>query len=347
MNSNMQISDNGFDDLDPKDLAVHDAAVREGGLSLAQPPSIPGMSYDAFACAVEKLRAVRLLRESSPGILVPVSPRTAAAELIGPLAREVLQRQEVIARISDSSAALIARYTGGNPSAAGSVQQLKDLHSIRLALEEAATRCHSEVLTAQPGGVRSPEVLAEALPRDRQMLERGVKMRTLYQHTTRYSKPAQAYVQRVSALGAKVRTLDEFFNRLIIFDRETVFIPDQTDPMSAVVIREPSITAFLCDVFERSWHSAEDFEVDTESPAANRTISDDVKQTILRLLADGIKDEVIARRLGMSVRTCRRHIAEIMLRLGATSRFQGGYLAHRLGMVESQGDSFASRIEGE
>ncbi|MEU1056699.1 LuxR C-terminal-related transcriptional regulator [Streptomyces sp. NPDC005876] len=278
---------------------------------------------------------------------MPVSPRTAAAKLIGPLAREVLQRQEAIARINDTSAALIARYTGGTPSAVGSVQHLTDLHSIQLALEEAAELCHSEVLTAQPGGARSPEVLAEALPRDRRMLERGVKMRTLYQHTTRYSKPAQAYVQQVSALGAKVRTLDEFFNRLIIFDREIAFIPDQADPMSAVVIREPSITAFLCDVFERSWHSADDFEVGGESQTASQTISDDVKQTILKLLADGIKDEVIARRLGMSVRTCRKHIAAIMVRLGATSRFQGGYLAHRLGLVENHGGSADSGIEGQ
>ncbi|WP_410092509.1 hypothetical protein [Streptomyces sp. uw30] len=33
-----------------------------------------------------------------------------------------------------------------------------------------------------------------------------------------------------------------------------------------------------------------------------------------------------ALRLGMSVRTCRRHIADTMVELGAQSRFQAGYL---------------------
>ncbi|KOG32387.1 hypothetical protein ADK34_09305 [Streptomyces viridochromogenes] len=49
------------------------------------------------------------------------------------------------------------------------------------------------------------------------------------------------------------------------------------------------------------------------------------------LLAQGAKDEVIARRLGMSLRTCRRHIAELLEELGAESRFQGGALAERAG----------------
>lgn len=40
-----------------------------------------------------------------------------------------------------------------------------------------------------------------------------------------------------------------------------------------------------------------------------------------------MKDEMIARRLGMSLRTCRKHIAESMETLGASSRFQAGYLA--------------------
>lgn len=46
-------------------------------------------------------------------------------------------------------------------------------------------------------------------------------------------------------------------------------------------------------------------------------------------MTKGYKDEMVARRLGMSVRTCRRHIAEITEQLEATSRFQAGYNAAR------------------
>ncbi|MFF8729062.1 hypothetical protein ACF073_21570 [Streptomyces sp. NPDC015171] len=35
---------------------------------------------------------------------------------------------------------------------------------------------------------------------------------------------------------------------------------------------------------------------------------------------------MIARRLGVSLRTCRKHIADLFQELGADSRFQAGYL---------------------
>jgi DNA-binding NarL/FixJ family response regulator len=59
----------------------------------------------------------------------------------------------------------------------------------------------------------------------------------------------------------------------------------------------------------------------------------ELKQQIILLLAEGAKDETVARRLGLSLRTCRRHIAEILDHLDASSRFQAGYRAGRLGAV--------------
>ncbi|MFE2976352.1 helix-turn-helix transcriptional regulator [Streptomyces sp. NPDC059258] len=54
--------------------------------------------------------------------------------------------------------------------------------------------------------------------------------------------------------------------------------------------------------------------------------ADQLKQRIALLLSEGLTGQTIAKRMGMSVRTCRRHIAEIMERLGAKSRFQAGFL---------------------
>ncbi|WP_189594504.1 helix-turn-helix domain-containing protein [Streptomyces massasporeus] len=346
----MDTMEKGFDDLDPQDLAVYDLAIKKGGLSPANDSRPGGMTPQDVERSVARLMAVRLLRWSTtrPGLLVPVAPQTAAAELTSALASEVLERQRAIVRIAEGKEALVARYTEGMAAAAGGVHLLKDLHKIRLLLEETAERCRFEVLTAQPGGVRNPEVLADALPRDRRMLERGVSMRTLYQRTTRYNQPARAYVEEVTALGAEVRTSTELFNRLIIFDRETAFIPDHTDPAAAVVIREPSIVAFLLDVFERSWQAGDAFDTGSNDRESSRSISGDVKRSILKLLAEGLKDEVIARRLGMSVRTCRKHIAAIMLQLGATSRFQGGYVTHRLGLLDNPDQNDApSGIEAQ
>lgn len=54
---------------------------------------------------------------------------------------------------------------------------------------------------------------------------------------------------------------------------------------------------------------------------------------LLQLLADGAKDEAAARSLGVSVRTVRRMVADLMRRLDARSRFQAGILAKRRGWL--------------
>jgi DNA-binding CsgD family transcriptional regulator len=70
--------------------------------------------------------------------------------------------------------------------------------------------------------------------------------------------------------------------------------------------------------------SAEHFE---------RVTRDPVKLKILGLLESGAKDEAIARALGVSLRTCRRHIAEILATAGAVNRFQAAVRFARAGVL--------------
>ncbi len=54
---------------------------------------------------------------------------------------------------------------------------------------------------------------------------------------------------------------------------------------------------------------------------------------ILALLVAGAKDEVIARQLGIGVRTLRRRMQHLMTALDAETRFQAGIQASRRGWV--------------
>jgi DNA-binding NarL/FixJ family response regulator len=47
------------------------------------------------------------------------------------------------------------------------------------------------------------------------------------------------------------------------------------------------------------------------------------------LLADGRDDRAVAREVGVTVRTVRRRVAELMRALQARTRFQAGYLIGR------------------
>ncbi|MFJ9522862.1 helix-turn-helix domain-containing protein [Kitasatospora sp. NPDC101801] len=132
-----------------------------------------------------------------------------------------------------------------------------------------------------------------------------------------------------------VRTARRLPHDLLIVDRHAVLVPaggGADEPLLAVV-REPVSVRTMRGLFGTVWGGA----------AARGELSepvvlgeDDVKQRILELLAEGAKDAVIARKLGVSLRTCRRHVAEILLELGAVSRFQAGAAAARLGLVAAR-----------
>ncbi|MGH4002765.1 MAG: response regulator transcription factor, partial [Pseudonocardiaceae bacterium] len=53
-------------------------------------------------------------------------------------------------------------------------------------------------------------------------------------------------------------------------------------------------------------------------------VLDQRERSLLRMFSQGLKDDAIARALGISSRTLRRLMTEVMRKLGATSRFQAG-----------------------
>ncbi|MFI9273341.1 hypothetical protein ACIGXM_21860 [Kitasatospora sp. NPDC052896] len=55
-------------------------------------------------------------------------------------------------------------------------------------------------------------------------------------------------------------------------------------------------------------------------------------------MANGLKGEVIAKWMGLSVRACRGHIAGLPDMLDAHGRFQAGVIAARAGLLEPKGD---------
>ncbi len=296
---------------------------------------LPEMGVASAVAALTDLLLLRHLPEE-PDRLVPVAPDAAIAALVAPREAGLRRQLAEIDRLRGELALLAPFYAEGRRRWQGRapLTEVTDLKTVVGMITEATMRCRQEVRTCHPGGGRSPALLEQAFIQDRDMLRRGVRMRTLYQHTARYHLPTQEYARRMTDEGAEVRTLSELFGRMVAFDEETVFIPHQDDLDAAIVIQDPSTVAYLCATFDHAWSLAEPYHPAwTESSAR-----DEVKQAILRLLAEGMKDEMVARRLGMSLRTCRKHIAEIMEQLGAASRFQAGYLAR----VQSSGPAAAA-----
>ena len=138
------------------------------------------------------------------------------------------------------------------------------------------------------------------------------------------------YVADVSEHGAEVRTLDEFFNRMIVIDRRLAIIPGAADLTVAMAIREPGLVAYLVDVFERAWERARPF-TNTERSMMNDIAAEQRSMTI-RMLIEGHSDPVSAKRLGVSARTFAGYVADLKAEFDAETRFQLGYTMGQAGV---------------
>ena len=155
-------------------------------------------------------------------------------------------------------------------------------------------------------------------------------MRTLYQHSARRSSVTHKYVAAVTARGAEVRTLDEFFNRMIVVDRRVAVIPSRNEVAVAVVIREPAVVAFLVNVFERSWERGRPFT--NRDTSLLKDIAAEQRAMTMRMLIEGHSDPVSAKRLGVSPRTYAGYVADLKTDYDAQTRFQLGYTMGRMGV---------------
>lgn len=328
---------------------VYAFAVSRPSFHPAELTDLFGMTARDAAQAVAELEELGLVQPalSRRGELTCVSPDSAADVLLAPLEREIREKRALIGRMRAGLLSLVPDYEAGVATRRRSqaVEVVTDLDAVRKIIDEAARMCVSEVLASQPGGARSVEVLEDAAPRDEELLRRGVELRTIYQHTARYDGPTAAYVERMTALGAQVRTLGDGLMRMIVFDRRIGIMEVRGDRGSAVVVREPNIVDFMGAAFDRAWTTAEPFPA-SRARSGVRTVTNELSELITALLAEGRDDRAIARRLGMSERTCQRYVREILARTGARTRFQAGYLisAAQAGPREAAGQPAAAPL---
>jgi DNA-binding CsgD family transcriptional regulator/sugar-specific transcriptional regulator TrmB len=128
---------------------------------------------------------------------------------------------------------------------------------------------------------------------------------------------------RLTDVGAKIRTLDKVPSWFFALGTDGAGLPAQwggslpEQAYKCYLVRAPIVVAALRSLFDQLWAKAVPISY------SRGTIQ------VLRLAAQGLSDESIARHLGLSVRTVRARFAEAMTELGAQSRFHAGVEAAR------------------
>ncbi|MFT9474627.1 helix-turn-helix transcriptional regulator [Streptomyces sp. 11-1-2] len=291
---------------------------------------------DRASAALEELAELALVRPSRErfGNLRLVDPEVSLRILLQSQEMKLQKLQKNLSEGKLAVARLISDYR--EEEARQGPQGIKIVHgldAIQACIERHSHDCTEEIEVFVPHGAQSENSLHAARPLDLMLLERSVQVRYIYLDSIRNDRPTTEYAEWIGENGGQVRTVPHLPMRMIIWDRRTAIIP--ADPNAAdrdvFLLTSSGPVAALQSLFDLLWQQGSGFG----KPRSRNTDGDlgDQESAILGLLAGGLTDEVIARKLGVSVRTSRRITAELMQRLGARSRFQLGALASQQGWL--------------
>lgn len=313
----------GTDALRAEALDLYARALDEGHLTAVS---------DAQAPLLLDLGLLRPAQDD-PARLEPVAPHHALHRLLRASEDRVAEERRRQERLAKTLAPLL-RAPEPEEQRSPSVTRHNGMERIGQVIGEAMTDA-TELLAVQPyrSYVRfDPAVHEPAVRRDQALLDRGGRVRALYQHTLRHAPSLAWRYERLSG-DVEARSLDEITDRLVIVDREVAFIPAGPERATALEVRHPAIVTFLATTFDRLWRPATPMYPEADQQPTLNGVTPR-QRAIAALLVEGHTDAVVADRLGMNIRTAREHIARLAAVLGSGSRAQLGYLIGQSGILD-------------
>lgn len=271
--------------------------------------------------ALEELKAWRLVGfdPDRPDVPVPLNPDEAIRRRLADELAEAERRVARMAALPALSDSLSMHFERAQWTAEGGSEFLDDPATVNARLDDVIGSARTEILAAQPGGPRTRELLERSVARDQAALNRGVILRTVYRDTVRDNAVTAEYARTMSARGAAYRTLITHFERCIVVDRRVAFVSDHVveggPDHAAWLITDRAMVAWIAAVYDIQWDRAAPWHgelrgrqdgqwtgVDTVSgPEGVRTSAR--QREILRGIAAGTEQRVLARRMGIAPRT--------------------------------------------
>jgi len=259
--------------------------------------------------------------------VVAAAPDQALRRVIddeGRRLRSVQEQLDALRRILPSLAA--EHMVAGEPRGEAVGIEVVEHDRIVEVVQSLTARATGDLLWIRPDQWRIPEgQVIDAWVAD--LLRSGRRSRVIY--PARALEEAPEAVRRRAQLGEHVRLLADVPGRLAVLGEAAVMREELAGGTGRVlVLRHPALVAMARALFEELWQRAlavPGLEGEGDQSSA--------RQLLLERLARGVKDEQIARELGLSLRTVRRRVAEVLDELGATSRFQAGVEAVRRGWL--------------
>ncbi|MGC0423082.1 DNA-binding response regulator [Embleya sp. AB8] len=160
----------------------------------------------------------------------------------------------------------------------------------------------------------------------------GFRPRKLLSPVALANEDTRAHLRLVQREGALVRiSASPLPHETILIDRRVMILAGSDTPTGReyTVTTSPILVEGVHSLFSAIWDNSLDFDTYLQRDIPHL---DADGRTILDALGSGRTDESAAKRLGISLRTYRRRVADLLTKLEANSRFQAGLRAGELGL---------------
>ncbi|MFC0526668.1 helix-turn-helix transcriptional regulator [Phytohabitans kaempferiae] len=251
------------------------------------------------------------------------------------------ERRHASARTARRSTAIHEILPGTVPLDEG-MRHLPSRELTRARLAELVGAVRHEHLAMQPERSYEAESARSAVPMDRTLLSRGVRMRVLGALPADAEDPLVAHGRQADDLRPDYRQAAETPVKLIVMDRRTAFLPVSPDDLDNgyLEITQESVVAALVALFQRQWDAGA-----RQEQRPPRISLGERERDLLRLLAQGHTDASAAWAMRISRRTVSNTLRALMDRLGVENRFQLGLAVGALSLIEPPG-TVPAEMEG-
>jgi hypothetical protein len=313
--------------IDDGSERVYRYVLRNPGSSHASLCDGVGVTRDELDAQLAPLVERRLVRTSDDEVY-PEPPDMALGRLLNGELRRVVRAEERLIRAQNDISLYASEHAVGQrrgservPLDRVPVAELGDVMRVLIANTTGEMLFFRPDQWYLPGGVAADEAVVQAI-------RAGTSSRAIYPANIVEQRP-ESVLARARA-GEQIRVVPALPVRLAVFGAETAILPEEWHGESAgrLVIRQPGIVSACVALFEQIWQHA------VTVPGFGHPVADtELRRHLLEMLAGGAKDEQMSRALGVSLRTVRRRVADLLAELGVDSRFQAGVEAVRRGWL--------------
>ncbi|NKZ03264.1 helix-turn-helix transcriptional regulator [Actinomadura latina] len=264
-----------------------------------------------------------------PPQVMPTPPNLALQGALANLARRLTTEHE---RLLDGHKRMLDAHPSSSVVTGGGAERLVQIVTDR---DEITDLSRSLISTARRDWMSLDNYVLEASVDEFITLspppshEGEVRCRAIYEMRCAEHPVGARAIEVAVAAGEEARLLPRIGMKMQIVDEAIALLPlTPTGLSGALLVRSSVIVEALREYFELLWERAIPFgAARADSPLSP------LQQKILSMMAEGLTDEGISRRAGVSLSTVRRHSAVIREKLGFESRFAAGVAAVRRGWL--------------